>query len=595
LGEQASSLWKDEEPSRRRNDGRSSGEQVSFLDNSSGLRALSHMSELGVEPTVPVTPMANAAFKIPQRLHAGETYSGTSQQQRRSQRFDSGELVIEDFSTSFHSSAPLRPRNVDSDPRRLNDDSGPDAGLPTLSRQRYTHSSIQTDEVENDGSEDEEYGNFGPAKKYRYDKALRAGCIVVAQLAWRHTRELQHPLAGETMHEREWKLNGRNILWSMYAPVREAIINGNLAEEFLNTHRLEPLVLFDQASEWMRESRGDAPVIYLIGLVSRDNGGTSPTPSELRQVIRLLQQYMSGEAKHIKRAIEVDAALAAQPRSTAADIKNGHQYYLCKRKAGPRRRVATRKGEVLAFCKALEERLDSLPKNAENTPLEKPLQYIGYAFNYMKRMAQHMHGESSYLIHLVNSVCQVLFPGKYNLEPFPVCFLAANSEVRLAELLLTMLADSFATNGGGFNIHMPGLNNSSADMGAWSVADAADFWAEREKFREEEHAWDCSRILEQSSRNQEEGPSQQAQLLASQHEQGEGQSTQQARLLELQDEEERFKAGFQQDVFQKLDRFNKMMKEPHMKGAEGGAIEALSEEQVAKIIQHYGAYMNEQS
>lgn len=267
----------------------------------------------------------------------------------------------------------------------------------------------------------------------------------------------------------------------------------------------------------MREAQGDAPVIYLIALVSRANGGEATTPRELRQVMRTLRRYVSGKAEWDKEAMAVDNAYL--PRITRADIKAGHHYFLCKRRAGVRRPVAARRGEVRRFCDALERRLNSLPKEAEDKPLDKPLQYIGYAFNYAKRMKQHMHGESSYFMHLVNNVCQVLFPGKFNLESCPICFLAEEDEVRSAELLLAMLADSFSGTGGGFNVHSPGLNNSSADMADVPLVVAKRFWQERRNFREDENACQASRLLDVQLRaGAEERSTQQHDCLGRSHE-----------------------------------------------------------------------------
>jgi hypothetical protein len=101
-------------------------------------------------------------------------------------------------------------------------------------------------------------------------------------------------------------------------------------------------------------------------------------------------------------------------------------------------------------------------------------------------------------MQLIKSVCIVLFKDQFSWEQFPICFLVHDEEIRLAELLLTYIANSFSWEGGGVNSHQPGINNSSADMSERSVADAREFWKDRVTFRQHQGFWEKSRQLEQA-------------------------------------------------------------------------------------------------
>jgi hypothetical protein len=75
------------------------------------------------------------------------------------------------------------------------------------------------------------------------------------------------------------------------------------------------------------------------------------------------------------------------------------------------------------------------------------------------------------------------------LDVHPICFLAGKDEVRCAEMLLTFVAGSFAATGGGYNIHPPGLSNSSADLVYWRSPDVDAFWKARCDFRARVGYW----------------------------------------------------------------------------------------------------------
>jgi hypothetical protein len=253
--------------------------------------------------------------------------------------------------------------------------------------------------------------------------------------------------------------------------------------------------LFHQDSDWMCESTIQAPNIYVLILANED--GCSLAASQLRKVIEVLRKYISNDHRDIDEVTAVDNALNAG-RSSRRQVEQGFQHFLQKTKHGRRTMVRGRQDIVEQFCEALERRIDTtVLAGMEDVPLTRPLMYIGYALHFASRMEDHDHGEPSFLMQLVRSVSRYLYGGDFELQSYPICFLAEEYEVRLTELLLTQLANSFSWTGGGFNIHPPGMNNSSADLRDWEVGAAKDFWQQRRAFRSDQGFWHAARMTEQ--------------------------------------------------------------------------------------------------
>ncbi|KAF2126237.1 hypothetical protein P153DRAFT_347298 [Dothidotthia symphoricarpi CBS 119687] len=305
--------------------------------------------------------------------------------------------------------------------------------------------------------------------RMRYDYALGSGCLAAVVLARIHATQLGHPLPA-SLSDAQWRITGRNILWSMPRILLDTLVTGNLARKYHcgNDMLVE---LFDD-SEWAHEATLIAPMVYTVILSTTGMGpgrGLSPTPDQLRLVIGMLRGYVSQHPDTFDVALQVDNAFG-RVHSTENDLYQGHHHFLTATKNGVRK--------------------------PEEEPLKHALQYIGYAFNYSAREKDHMRGGSAFLMHLVKHVCQVLYPREFNLETFPLCFLAKEDEVCLAELLLTQLADSFHTTGGGFNAHPPGLNNTSAEMKDWVKEDWEGFWRDRRETRVGMGFWEQARCEE---------------------------------------------------------------------------------------------------
>ncbi|PVI01240.1 hypothetical protein DM02DRAFT_727989 [Periconia macrospinosa] len=317
---------------------------------------------------------------------------------------------------------------------------------------------------------------------FRYADALEDSLLAVIVLAWQHALSVNPGFAMDTDRQ-EWVFLGVAILASIPLTMLKLFVGHNLAAALRGGYvgRFDTLrAHMEPEGAWMQQGQGDAPVIYVVSLVSRDALGSGPTVQQLREVVRLLLEYIEGKAS----AIVVDNAIRSpKGRETLAlDIQAGTQKYLCKTKDGRRVPSANRREVIRIFANALGERLAL--EDDETRHIHPPLQYVGYAFNFAKREAQHQTGESNYLMHLVNSICQVLYPATFNLEAHPICYLAEEKEVPFAELLLSLVTNTFYTTGRGFNIATPGLSNASADMKYVMHGEAVEFWKARQAFRD---------------------------------------------------------------------------------------------------------------
>lgn len=323
---------------------------------------------------------------------------------------------------------------------------------------------------------------FMPRTRVHYAAALKKDLILAIELSWRHVQGID-ARARSSISRDSWIENSLNLLSSMPPQMLDLVISGNLAGALWGEATPELRRFQDYMgpnNDWMLQSLKDAPVIYAVSLVSRDDGGAAPTVRELREVCRYLEDYASRKPS----AVQVDNAFRSPSggRSTLFDIREGRQRFFCRIENGERRPVRGRDSIVYTFVDALEKRLSK--EADDNKQIMPPLQYIGYAFNYSKRQEQHSRGQTGFLMHLVNSICQVLWDGRYNLEPYPICYLARKEEAKCAEMLLSLMTNSFHQNGGGFNVAMLGDSNASVGMRQALHGEVEDFWEDKQAFRD---------------------------------------------------------------------------------------------------------------
>ncbi|KAF1959039.1 hypothetical protein CC80DRAFT_490019 [Byssothecium circinans] len=333
-----------------------------------------------------------------------------------------------------------------------------------------------------------------PKGVFRYDKAWQQNSLMVVMLAWQHLKQLGHKLCID-LRESDWRLLCLSILHSMPIGVKHTLMRGSVDTHFRSDafqSRLERPT--SRPSHWMRESKKDAPMIYAISLT--DENGRSPTSNELRQIIPVARRYAQVGLDFVDDAVEIDNILRenADKRSTRDHLMADLPFFLTRTENNIRRRVQGRIDTLLRFCDELERRLNKVPVEAQDLPWYRALLYIGYAFNFANRQKQHASGSTNWLMHLVHSICFWLFGAKYSLKNSPICFMAEHAEVKVAETLLTLVSDSFARSGGGFNIAMPGLSNAGADMTDKTTDFVNNFWSQRVDFRVKMEYWNTDEV-----------------------------------------------------------------------------------------------------
>ncbi|KAF2875538.1 hypothetical protein BDV95DRAFT_277582 [Massariosphaeria phaeospora] len=274
---------------------------------------------------------------------------------------------------------------------------------------------------------------------------------------------------------------------SIPSPVMHELIDGNMAYAVEQSHagdEDEGLLkkLYAEESPWMAQASLDAPVVYAAMLVN--DQGHSPTPIQWKQTTTWLRRYCRyPHEPYLDRLVAIDNAF--QGKAERNDLRAGRHKFLWKHgETGQEsERMPGRAKEVLLFCDVFDKALALHPPDV---PLVKAPYYFGYAFNYIKEHRNHLANHaSSFLLQLVRHILQVLFPGRYSLRVFPICFTTSGRESKYAELVLSCVGDGLAYTGGGYGVHAPGLHNSSSEPAGWLAVDATRFWREKVAFRKE--------------------------------------------------------------------------------------------------------------
>jgi hypothetical protein len=273
----------------------------------------------------------------------------------------------------------------------------------------YVDQAIQTSDADIENENDEQYEAYIPTGVFRYEKWIGEGRLLdVTHLAWAQARQLYNPVPAD-MNRWQWICECHNILLGMPSLVLTEVAAGNLMQAFAEAKLAhgagEAHPMWDitgEGTDWFSESKKDAPVIYLVGLCTEE--GVSPTPRQFLQVVKRLRGYISMLEQDVEGILEIDNV--GRANSTKQDIRQFNPFFLCKT-AGPRRRIAERESKVIGFCDALERRFRDLSDVELDEPMKRPLVYIGYAFNFVKRRNQHMEGGTSFLLHLVPNTLRV--------------------------------------------------------------------------------------------------------------------------------------------------------------------------------------------
>ncbi|KAI7280795.1 hypothetical protein KC343_g530 [Hortaea werneckii] len=190
----------------------------------------------------------------------------------------------------------------------------------------------------------------------------------------------------------------------------------------------------DQALQKMRKEAEDAadearklPGIYGNWLVDED--GESPSPTELREMIERVRDYMDEDGDEFD-ANDVD---------------------------GQKTPVVKRKDSSWGVRKYLS-------KNDGKTITKRaPLCEFGFSINLIKRLKEHKnHVNSNYIMNLFEAVAISVHGSKYAIEQNVIYIIPWGHLCELAEIFATRIGFGMTGLGGGFSHQLPGRNNSSA-------------------------------------------------------------------------------------------------------------------------------------
>jgi hypothetical protein len=319
-----------------------------------------------------------------------------------------------------------------------------------------------------------------PKKNPDFQKYLDDGLVFVADLAWRRAHDRNDKITGE-MKESTWRTTTVNILASMHEEVVKHLIEGNIALAYHNEE--EPVHRLYTKSAWTEMREREAPCAYARVFCDRRTG-LSPTPNDMRRVIGALRNYIGRDLAWADQALKIDNYHHGN-RSRLKDITRGHHWYL-RTEAG--QRLPGRCEKVTQFCNALSERLDNLPTELDDHPLDHAFHYIGVSRVYTQRQEQHAtaNGNSSWFMNLFLAVCRVVLENDHatwGFEDYVLCFFADRKEVAAGEILLTIISGASCLDGWGFEVHPAGINVHPTELNDKTVLEAEKIWDQCKLFR----------------------------------------------------------------------------------------------------------------
>jgi hypothetical protein len=332
------------------------------------------------------------------------------------------------------------------------------------------------------------------------------GYFAVIDAACTESEDAEHVFFSNTGSEFSslafWKMQGIQLIAEIPLALLQSLLDDSLCRKVLSPQPDKELAaLFDNTyleawmqghavpiSPWVTRQVGNfAPAIYTIILA--DSEGRSPSPNELRRVIRWLRRYISGDARHDAKCVIIDNQ-SRQTRSDLSSIQRGLHYHL----AGKINRVK----QLVTFWNALSTILDeeapevdgAAPSPAATQPFRHHLKYFGFTKNTAERSKGHESGSTNWLKALVFDICKYLFnDGSENCVPtytfhtYTVAYPVNQTECKLGEELLCRIANGYHYTGLGFNMQDAGVGTSSAALVDVRHGDVARLWEERVELR----------------------------------------------------------------------------------------------------------------
>jgi hypothetical protein len=286
-----------------------------------------------------------------------------------------------------------------------------------------------------------------PKKRYRSHYYLDNGLVPLAALAWRESKA-RGDFVTQDMSESHWRALANGLLCSMHSEILEQLVHGNLAEAY-RSFKMKSLTRVYDESPWQEAKDRNAPNIYVKQLCDTKTG-CSPSPDQMLRVIARMRSYvlLNKNAEEIQKALAVDNT-GGRERSKKRQVRKGEQFFT---QTNNEERIQI----IKDFCYVLSRTLSSVPEEDRNTPIKYGLYYVGYALCFAKRKAQHDadNGSSSWFMNFMKAVLIAELDddekATWGFDDYVVCYCISESEVPVAEQLITLVSSGYYNHGWDF-------------------------------------------------------------------------------------------------------------------------------------------------
>jgi hypothetical protein len=320
-------------------------------------------------------------------------------------------------------------------------------------------------------------------RNYEYERQFKKhGFAAVIDLAYKDCMASGHPFSKKKPFNQlaQWRQHGLPLLASSPESLLECFLGEGVAISVSLYEELRDLydAAEDDPSEnsvWIqRYGQAFAPCQYVRELVNKY--GEAPTPNEVKEVVQVLRQYVSGDNQYARQNAAVESQ-SRKVRTTEQDIKDGYHYFL--------RGDDHRARQILTFCAAVEQRLSEIDEEDYDVTMPWTFKYVGYARKAADRFKSYSADQSqSYLTELVRNAFRHVFPDLgFKIDAHVIYFCTCIEECQLGEELLSRIGQAYLETGTGFGITAAGIAVSSANTSDFNFGQAKQLWDMTMQFR----------------------------------------------------------------------------------------------------------------
>lgn len=155
--------------------------------------------------------------------------------------------------------------------------------------------------------------------------------------------------------------------------------------------------------------------------------------------------------------------------------KNIRKYFSSRKEGTYQPQSVVRVACLGALCRALDRRIDAIPREKWDEPAPGTLPEFGYTDEIERRFPEHRrHFSSNYLMNIIDALSRFYFGEKYELKQFVVYHIPTLSLVELSEIYFTRASQGYSSNGGGLSHY--GAGRSTDSRKSYDNDDYETFW-----------------------------------------------------------------------------------------------------------------------